>query len=172
MGMSIYPKFFVSSDKDSKAIVYEVVGDLIGRKFSIKNSKCEIVAQITKTNTAMLQTAVFGSGAESVIDIAPGVDCSTILVIVFALGQVGAHYLKDAFLNFVTNPLKSHVVDSTIDVVGDIATGENLGDAAAEFAEDITFGMDDGLVDAVEIAAEEVGEVAGDLADFFLSLLG
>ena len=35
--------------------------------------------------------ATFGSGTESTIDIAPGVDCSVILAIVYGIGQIGKH---------------------------------------------------------------------------------
>lgn len=59
--------------------------------YLLRSSKGEVVAQMAKSNKALLQTAVFGSGSESTIDIAPGVDCSTILAIVFGIKQVGAH---------------------------------------------------------------------------------
>ena len=175
--LSMSPVFFVSRDKDSEDIAYKVVGDLIGRRLSVQNTKGEVVAQITKTNKALLQVAMFGSGSESIIDIAPGVDCSTILSIVFAINQVGVHYLKDALSNFVKNPMKDHIVDSAVDAAEDIATGADMGDVAAEFVEDITFGIDsaEGLVDAAEGLADVADMAAdnlGDVADFFLSLFG
>lgn len=168
--MSMSPRFFVSRDKDSEDVMYEVIGDVIGRRLSVQNTEGEIVAQITKTNTALLQTAMFGSGSESVIDIAPGVDCSTILAIVFALGQVGAHYIKDTLSNLVKNPIQDHLVDSAIDGASDLATGAELGDVAVELLDDLTFGIDD--AEALVDAAEGLVDVAGDMADLFLSLFG
>ena len=57
---------------------YMIVGDYMGRTFTIKNNKDEIVAQVAKTTKTLIQNAVLGTGSESTIDIAPGVDCSTI----------------------------------------------------------------------------------------------
>lgn len=175
--LSLSPNFFVSRNKDSKAVSYSVVGDFIGRRLSIRNTRGEVVAQITKTNTALLQIATFGSGSESIVDIAPGADCSAILAIVFALGQVGAHYFKDAFSNLVKDPVQDQVVESAFGAVGGIATGADFGDVAAEFAEDVTFGIDaaEGLVDVaggVGDVAEFAAEGLGDLLDLLLSLLG
>lgn len=68
---------------------YMIVGDYMGRTFTIKNNKDEIVAQVAKTTKALIQNAVLGTGTESTIDIAPGVDCSTILAIIYGMEQVG-----------------------------------------------------------------------------------
>ena len=177
---SLATTFFVGRGKDRDAVVYEVVGDFIGRRLSVRNAQGQVVATITKTDVALLQVAAFGSGSESVVDVAPGVDASAILAIVFALGQVGAHYLKDAFANFVRDPVKARVVDGALGAVGDVAAGADLGDVAAEFADEVSFGIDaaGGLVDAaegvgevVEFAAEGLADVGEGLMDLLLSLL-
>lgn len=82
---------FVVGEGEGEDVVYTCVADMMGRTVTITNDKEEIVAQMAKTTKALITTAAFGSGSESSIDIAPGVDCSTILAIVFAMGQVGAH---------------------------------------------------------------------------------
>ncbi|KAI0566085.1 hypothetical protein FGB62_12g355 [Gracilaria domingensis] len=115
--MSIRDHFMVA-DKDDNEVVYKCVADVMGRTVQVYNAEEEIVAQMAKTTKALLQTAVFGSGSESTIDIAPGVDCSVILAIVFGMGQVGAHFMGDVFDNFVKDPLKDAAVDSAVDAVG------------------------------------------------------
>jgi hypothetical protein len=89
--MSLSPQFIVGRGSDSKDIVYKCKTDFVGKTINITNERDELVAQITKTTSAMIKTTIFGSGSESTIDIAPGVDCSTILALVYALRQVGKH---------------------------------------------------------------------------------
>ena len=96
-------------------MIYKLVADIAGRTLAIENRKGELVAQMAKTKTALLKTAIYGGGSESTIDIAPGVDCSTILALIFAVGQVGKHYVKDAFNNFVIDPLQDAAVDHAFD---------------------------------------------------------
>lgn len=113
---SLRPHFEVgrgpSGDDD-----YLIVADMMERTFTIKNNKDEVVAQVAKTTKALIQTAVLGSGSESTIDIAPGVDCSTILAIVFGLGQVGAHFIKDVANNYIVDPIKDSLVDQAVAAV-------------------------------------------------------
>lgn len=88
--MSIRDHFIVAEGDDGP-LVYKCIADMMGRTIQFFNAEDELVAQMSKTNKALLQTAVFGSGTESTIDIAPGVDCSVILAVVYGIGQVGAH---------------------------------------------------------------------------------
>lgn len=115
--MSIRPHFVVCRG-ESKDVVYVIVADMVGRTFTIRNDNDEVVAQVAKTTKALIKTAAFGSGSESTIDIAPGVDCSTILAIVYGLGQVGAHYVKDGFNSYVKEPIKESFTESAIDAAG------------------------------------------------------
>mmetsp|Transcript_42172 Transcript_42172/g.72040 ORF Transcript_42172/g.72040 Transcript_42172/m.72040 type:complete len:248 (-) Transcript_42172:531-1274(-) len=78
---SMRPHFEVGIGKDGSD-AYTIVADMMERTFTIRNDKDEVIAQVAKTTKAMIQTAVLGSGSESTIDIAPGVDCSTMLAIV------------------------------------------------------------------------------------------
>jgi hypothetical protein len=89
---SMRPHYEVGRGSSSDDRVYTVVADMMQRTFTIKNQQDEVVAQVAKTVKALIQTAAFGSGSESTIDIAPGVDCSTILAIVYGIGQVGSHF--------------------------------------------------------------------------------
>lgn len=114
--MSMRPHFEVGKGKDGED-VYVIAADMLERTFTIKNQNEEVVAQVAKTTKAMIQTAVFGSGSESTIDIAPGVDTSTILAIVFGLGQVGAHFVKDTLNNYVVDPIKDTLTDTAVEAV-------------------------------------------------------
>lgn len=114
---SLRPHFEVGRGPDGND-EYLIVADMMARTFTIKNDKGETVAQVAKTTKAMIQTAVLGSGSESIIDIAPGVDCSTILAIVFGLGQVGAHYVKDAANSYVLDPIKDSLVGTAVETAG------------------------------------------------------
>jgi len=85
---SLLPHYEVGRGEEENE-EYTIVGDYMGRTFTIKNNKDEIVAQVAKTTKALIQNAVLGTGSESTIDIAPGVDCSTILAIIYGMEQVG-----------------------------------------------------------------------------------
>lgn len=110
---------FVVSRGEGKDVVYIIVADMMGRTFTIRTADTDqVVAQVAKTNKALIKTAAFGSGSESTIDIAPGVDCSTILAIVYGIGQVGHHFVKDGFNSYVKEPLVGSITDSAIDAAG------------------------------------------------------
>jgi hypothetical protein len=115
--MSMRPNFDVGRGTSGED-VYSIVADMMERTFTIRNDKDEVVAQVAKTTKALIQTAVFGSGSESTIDIAPGVDCSTILAIVFGLGQVGTHFVKDGLNNYVVEPIKDSITGGLIETAG------------------------------------------------------
>lgn len=114
---SMRPHFEVCRGKDGDE-VYSIVADMMERTFTIRNDKDEVICQVAKTTKALIQTAVLGSGSESTIDIAPGVDCSTILAVVFGLGQVGAHYVKDAANSYVVDPIKGSLIDGAVEATG------------------------------------------------------
>ena len=111
---------------------YEIVADLMQRTYTIRNNKDEVIAQVAKTTKALIQTAVLGSGSESTIDISAGVDCSTILAIVFGLGQVGAHYVKDAAKSYIVEPLKDSLVGGAIEAAGLEGVANAYTDASNE----------------------------------------
>ena len=115
---SMRPHYEVGRGSSSDDRVYTVVADMMQRTFTIKNQQDEVVAQVAKTVKALIQTAAFGSGSESTIDIAPGVDCSTILAIVYGIGQVGSHFITDAANNYVLDPIKDSVVGGAVNTAG------------------------------------------------------
>lgn len=88
--MSLRDHFKVCEGKNGN-IAYKVVVDMLGRTSSIYNNDGQLVAQIAKTKKALIKSAVFGSGNESTIDIAAGVDCSVVLAMVLGIWQVGQH---------------------------------------------------------------------------------
>ena len=116
--MSIRNNFVVYAGEQQDDISYEITTDMMQRTFEIKNAKGEQVAIVAKTNKALIINAALGAGSESTIDIAPGVDCSTILAIILGVKQVGEHFMKDGFSNFVADPLKDTAVDSITEATG------------------------------------------------------
>jgi len=163
--MSMRPHFMVGRGSDTSEVVYKCVADIVGRTIAITNENDELVAQMTKTNKAMIKTAVFGSGSESTIDIAPGVDCSAILALVYAIGQVGKHYVSDAFNNFFVDPLKSSIVGSVVDnVTGDNETEEAFDDGNID--NEIEEDFDDGDI------STSIEENMQGVSDFFASFFG
>lgn len=88
--MSLRGHFMAGKGEDDE-LVYKCVADMMGRSVGIYNDKEELVAQMAKTSKAIILTAALGSGSESTIDIAAGVDCSTILAIIYGIQQVGQH---------------------------------------------------------------------------------
>jgi len=178
---SMRPHFVVGKYKDAgkgKHMVYKLIADVIGRTLAIENSRGELIAQMAKTNKAMLKTAVFGSGSESTIDIAPGVDCSTILAIIFAVGQVGRHYVKDMFHNFVVDPMQDSAVEGAMNTVTGNGPGlgsmvSDAGSAAEGFADNVGLGDHwDGAEEMAGDAMEGLADAAGGIGDFFVSLFG
>lgn len=115
--MSVRDHFMVGQGEDDE-LVYKCVADMTGRSIGIYNTKEELVANVSKSTKALVLTAALGHGSESLIDIAPGVDCSTILAVVYGLQQVGQHFMADLFDNYVADPLKGAVVDSAVEATG------------------------------------------------------
>lgn len=93
--------------------VLEVQCDLAGRTMQFKNPKEEQVAFVQKSMKALIMTAALGSGSELVIDVAPGMDWTVILAALVGIQQVGAHFLKDAFGNFVAPQLQDAALQAT-----------------------------------------------------------
>jgi metal-dependent amidase/aminoacylase/carboxypeptidase family protein len=114
---SLRPHFEVGKGTDG-AEEYVIVADMMERTYTIRNNKDEVICQIAKTTKALIQNAVLGSGSESTIDVAPGVDCSTILAIVYGLGQVGKHFVKDAAKSYVIDPIFGTVTDTVVETAG------------------------------------------------------
>jgi len=116
---SFRPHFGVCLGKGGdKKVIYKCVADMMGRTVSILNEREELVAQMAKSTKALIQMATFGSGTESTIDIAPGVDCSVILAIVYGIGQIGKHLLKDTAQSAVVAPMQDAVMDEVVNNVG------------------------------------------------------
>lgn len=115
--MSIRDHFEIGPE-DSSDEVYQVACDLMGRTFRFTNMKGELIAMMAKTTKALILTAAFGSGSESTIDVAPGVDCSVILGGVFGIMQVGNSILGDLANNFIFDPLKDNLVDGAVEASG------------------------------------------------------
>lgn len=74
--MSVRPNFCVGPGEDDGETVYTIVGDMMGRTMRITNEKDELVCVMAKTTKALIMNATLGTGSESTVDVAPGVDCS------------------------------------------------------------------------------------------------
>lgn len=111
---------------DTEDDVYMILVDMAGRTMQIVNEKDERVAMVQKSVKTLIMNAAFGAGSELMVDIAPGVDWTTILAIVIGLKQVGEHFLKDAVSNFVLSPAQNAAQDYVLDVSG---MGGVVGDA-------------------------------------------
>merc|ERR1712102_260678 len=122
---SFRPHFGVMKGKKKDVLLYKCVVDMMGRTVSILNERDELVAQMTKSTKALIQMATFGSGIESTIDIAAGVDCSVILAIVYGIGQIRKHLLIDAASSIIAAPMQ-HVVVDNVAGMGDVT--DNSGD--------------------------------------------
>jgi hypothetical protein len=117
--MSLRPNFSVGRGEDDENPMYTLTADMMGRTMEVINAKGELVAVMTKTSQALIMNAAgLGSGAESTIDIAPGVDCSFILCMFFAVQQVGAHFAADIFNSFVVDAVKDAGVDAVVEATG------------------------------------------------------
>jgi hypothetical protein len=124
--MSLRPNFVIGRGDDTDP-VYNIVADMMGRTISLTNERGELVMVMAKTNKALLMNAAFGAGSESSVDVAPGVDVSFALAVVFGLQQVGAHFASDAFSSYVVNPATNAVTDNVTETLG-------LGGAVNEYS--------------------------------------
>ena len=127
--MSLAASFQVSTEADggmamgsgsgSKQgdVVLTITSDMAARTIQFYNDRDELVAIAQKSNKTMIMNCALGVGSEMQMEIAAGVDASLILASFLALQQCGEHVLKDAFGNFVSDPLKDEAVDQVTDVV-------------------------------------------------------
>jgi hypothetical protein len=117
--MSFRPNFAVFKGTVEDVPTYTLTADMMGRTMEVVNTKGELVAVMTRTNKALIMNAAgLGSGAESTIDIAPGVDCTFILAMIFAVQQVGAHFANDMFNSYVVDGIKGAAVSSVTEATG------------------------------------------------------
>ncbi|KAA8493182.1 hypothetical protein FVE85_8627 [Porphyridium purpureum] len=127
--MSLRPGYNIGRGDDDE-VVYHTLGDLIERTMQICNAKDEVIAFVQKSATSLILNAAFGAGSEVLVDVAPGVDCSTVLMMLIGIKQVGSHAIKDAFDNWVVDPFKEELADTIVESTGD------LGQLAVEMNND------------------------------------
>lgn len=104
--------------EDSRDPVWTITSDMMERTQVVLNEKEEQVAFVQKSLKTLILNAQFGKGSEVVIDIAPGVDQTAVLAVLFAQKQVGAHVVKDAASNFVFEPLQNEATDQAVEALG------------------------------------------------------
>jgi len=103
---------------------YTILLDLAGRTIQLVNEQEERIAVFTKSVKTLIMNAALGVGSEFAIDIAPGVDWTAILAICIGLHQVGKHYAKDAFSNFIAQPVQGAAVGFAFDQATNLAEGD------------------------------------------------
>lgn len=163
------PRFVVGREKKDET-VYTCVPSMRRRNVSITNQKGELVAEMAKKKKGMIKKVLFGSESETAIDIAPGVDCSTILMIMLGLKKVGNSYSKDRKSRKKEKEaaagewLKVQVKEEIKDNVKEEIKDELLETIETEFGE--VEGVPE-LLDAVEAAEGglEVSEAVEGLAE-------
>jgi hypothetical protein len=112
--MSIRSNLAVFAGDEEHEPTYNILVDLVGRTIQIVNDKEERIAVFTKSEKTLIMNAAFGIGSEFTIDVAQGVDWTTILAICIGLHQVGKHYAKDAFNNFLVQPVEGKAIDYAV----------------------------------------------------------
>eukprot|EP01061_Rhynchopus_euleeides_P018682 TRINITY_DN3087_c0_g1_i12.p1 TRINITY_DN3087_c0_g1~~TRINITY_DN3087_c0_g1_i12.p1 ORF type:complete len:337 (+),score=141.84 TRINITY_DN3087_c0_g1_i12:80-1012(+) len=136
--MSLAPSFQVSIEEDSGMVmgmgagskqgdvVMTISSDMVARTIQFYNNNNELVAIAQKPPKTLFLNAAFGCGTEMQMEIAPGVDCTLILATFLALQQCGEHILKDAFGNFVVDPMQDEAMGQVTDMVpgGQQAVGQ------------------------------------------------
>lgn len=103
---------------DGDEDLYAVLCDMVGRTMNIVNPREETCIFIQKSTKTLIMNAALGHGSELLIDVAPGVDWTAAVAIVLGIQQVGAHFAKDAFSNFVAQPLGNKVQDEVLEATG------------------------------------------------------
>eukprot|EP00755_Sulcionema_specki_P024767 Sspe_Gene.81880::Locus_53108_Transcript_1_1_Confidence_1.000_Length_1237::g.81880::m.81880 len=145
--MSFVPKFAVCRGDTSDELV-TLSSDMAKRTIMFHTPEGELIAVAHKPLKTLILNATLGVGTEMQVDIAPGVDCSFILAAFLGLQQCGEHVIKDAFGNFVLDPLQDEAVDQVTSTVpgADVALGQyhnaqNMGKKAHRIASTINHYM-------------------------------
>jgi hypothetical protein len=71
---------------------FRIKPDSARRTFQILSAKGELVAVLQKGSEPLIKDAALGAGSEMLIDVAPGVDWTTMVAIVIGIQQVGGVY--------------------------------------------------------------------------------
>lgn len=91
------------------------------------------VAFVQKSVKALILGATLGGGSEMIIDVAPGMDWTVILAAMMGVQQVGAHFAKDAFGNFVAPKIQ----DEALGAVGLDGVADKIGQQTDSFTNNV-----------------------------------
>lgn len=146
---------------------YTILLDLAGRTIQLVNEKEERIAVFTKSVQTLILNAALGVGSEFAIDIAPGVDWTAVLAICIGLHQVGKHYAKDAFSNFIAAPVQGAAMGYAAEEAMNFAEGGEMPDLSGVEMPDVSgFEMPE-----VEVP-EDIGGTLESVMNFVLGLFG
>lgn len=128
------------------------------------NEREERIAVFTKSVQTLILNAALGVGSEFAIDIAPGVDWTAVLAICIGLHQVGKHYAKDAFSNFIAQPVQGAAMGYAVDQAAGLAEG-GMPEIPADFE------VPEIEVPDIEVP-EDVGSTLESVMNFVVGLFG
>lgn len=146
---------------------YTILLDLAGRTIQLVNEKEERIAVFTKSVQTLILNAALGVGSEFAIDIAPGVDWTAVLAICIGLHQVGKHYAKDAFSNFIAAPVQGAAMGYAAEEAMNFAEGGEMPDLSGVEMPDVS-GFE---MPQVEVP-EDLGGTLEGVMNFVLGLFG
>ncbi|KAG0628621.1 hypothetical protein M758_1G040300 [Ceratodon purpureus] len=163
---SIRHNLAVFAGDEEKEPTYSILLDLAGRTIQLVNQNDERIAVFTKSVQTLILNAALGVGSEFAIDVAPGVDYTAVLAICIGLHQVGKHYAKDAFSNFLVQPAQGAAVGFAVDQATQFGDGGIPDVSGFEMPEVPDFEMPD-----VEVP-EDVGSTLEGVINFVVGLFG
>eukprot|EP01063_Lacrimia_lanifica_P029471 TRINITY_DN4505_c0_g1_i1.p2 TRINITY_DN4505_c0_g1~~TRINITY_DN4505_c0_g1_i1.p2 ORF type:complete len:310 (+),score=119.91 TRINITY_DN4505_c0_g1_i1:103-1032(+) len=117
--MSLAKSFCVRVEggpRDGEEVMF-VTSDMYARTIQFLTGDGQLIAIAQKPLKTLILNATLGVGSELQLVVAPGVDCTFILAAFLCLQQVGEHIVKDAFGNFVFDPLQDQAVDEVTGMV-------------------------------------------------------
>lgn len=174
--MSIRRNLAVFSGDQETEPTYQILCDLVGRTIQLVNDKEELVAVFTKSEKTLLLNAAFGIGSEFTIDVAPGVDWTAILAVCIGMHQVGKHYAKDAFNNFLVEPVKDQAMAVAYDEAGNAyevyQEGQEEELVAEEEPAEAEAEEGGGILESIFGTEEEGGGLGGLLESILGAVLG
>lgn len=132
--MSLRHNLEVCQGKDGDKVM-EVVCDLSGRTMQFMNQKDEQIVFVQKSLKALIQTAALGSGSELVVDVAPGVDWTSVLAVLIGIQQVGAHFIKDVAGNFIM----PQVQDAALQAAGLDGVANQIGQTSDKLTHNVAW---------------------------------
>eukprot|EP01006_Ploeotia_vitrea_P019901 TRINITY_DN52156_c0_g1_i1.p1 TRINITY_DN52156_c0_g1~~TRINITY_DN52156_c0_g1_i1.p1 ORF type:complete len:351 (+),score=43.14 TRINITY_DN52156_c0_g1_i1:118-1053(+) len=150
--MSLQSQFSISDGDHKTKTRYIGVADIGKRTIKFVNDRNELVAMAVKPPKTLILNALIGKGSEFRLDVAPGVDASVMIGVMLGILHMGKNLMKDAFGNFVKEPLVDGVVSNPGEIFDAIA--EHSGEIGS-----VAGAVGGGIAGAVGADEMDVGDV-------------